>query len=116
MHTQDANQSISPTKGRKRRWVVVVGSGAVLAILAVAAFWFIEHRSGAKAVSRAPGSSASVFKPQASVPSDRLIAGSGNQSYGRRSDEGTDSYRPRDEPHDPNLSSRPRDRKTQRIS
>ena len=74
MHTQDANQSISPTKGRKRRWVVLVGSGAVLAILAVAVFWFIEHRSGAKAVSRAPGSSASVFKPQASVPSDQVIA------------------------------------------
>jgi membrane fusion protein, heavy metal efflux system len=74
MHTQDANQSISPTKGRKRRWVVLVGSVAVLAILAVAVFWFIEHRSGAKAVSRAPGSSASVFKPQASVPSDQVIA------------------------------------------
>ena len=74
MHTQDANQSISPTKGRKRRWVVLVGSGAVLSILAVAVFWFIEHRSGAKAVSRAPGSSASVFKPQASVPSDQVIA------------------------------------------
>jgi cobalt-zinc-cadmium efflux system membrane fusion protein len=74
MHTQDANQSISPTKGRKRRWVVLVGSGVVLAILAVAVFWFIEHRSGAKAVSRAPGSSASVFKPQASVPSDQVIA------------------------------------------
>ena len=74
MHTQDANQSISPTKGRKRRWVVLAGSGAVLAILAVAVFWFIEHRSGAKAVSRAPGSSASVFKPQASVPSDQVIA------------------------------------------
>jgi cobalt-zinc-cadmium efflux system membrane fusion protein len=74
MHTQDANQSISPTKGRKRRWVVLVGSGAVLAILAVAVFWFIEHRSGAKAVSRATGSSASVFKPQASVPSDQVIA------------------------------------------
>ena len=74
MHTQDANQSISQTKGHKRRWVILVGSGGVLAILALAVFWFIEHRSGAKAVSRAPGSSASVFKPQASVPSDQVIA------------------------------------------
>jgi RND family efflux transporter MFP subunit len=71
MHTQDANQSISPTKGRKRRWVVLAGSGA---ILAVAVFWFIEHRSGAEAVSRVPRSSASVFKPQARVPSDQVIA------------------------------------------
>jgi cobalt-zinc-cadmium efflux system membrane fusion protein len=68
MHTQDANQSISQTQGHKRRWVILVGSGAVLAILALAVFWFIEHRSGAKAVSHTPVSSPSVSRLQASVP------------------------------------------------
>jgi RND family efflux transporter MFP subunit len=74
MHTQDAHQSISQTKGHKWRWVVLVGSGAVLAILAPAVFWFIEHRSGTKAVSRAPAPSTSVSMPQASVPSDEVTA------------------------------------------
>src|SRR5215472_12418048 len=74
MHSEDANQSISQAKGRKWRWVVLGGSGAILAILAVAVFWFIEHRSGAKAVSRAPGSSPSVSKPQTSGPSDDVTA------------------------------------------
>jgi len=62
--------------GHKRRWVVVVGSGAVLTILAFAVFWFIEHRSGAKAVSRTPASSPDASKPQAIVPSDDATAAS----------------------------------------
>jgi cobalt-zinc-cadmium efflux system membrane fusion protein len=74
MDTKDTNESISQRRGTKRRWVVLVGCGAVLAIVTVAVFWFIEHRSGAKAVSRAPGSSPSVSKPQASVPSDDVTA------------------------------------------
>src|SRR6266849_6184481 len=74
MDTQEANQSNSQTMGHKRRWVVVVGSGAVLTILAFAVFWFIEHRSGAKAVSRTPASSPTVSRPQASVPSDGVTA------------------------------------------
>jgi len=74
MHTQDANQSISQTKGRKRRWVVLAGCGAVLAILALAVFWFIEHRIGPKPVSPAPASSPGVSMPQASVPSDEVTA------------------------------------------
>jgi RND family efflux transporter MFP subunit len=44
----------------------------VLAILAIAVFWFIEHRSGTEAVSRAPTSNPSVSVPQASVPSDEV--------------------------------------------
>jgi cobalt-zinc-cadmium efflux system membrane fusion protein len=74
MHIQDANQSNSQTKGHMRLWVVLVGSGAMLAIMAIAVFWFIEHRSGVKAVSRALGSSPSVSKRQASVPSDEVTA------------------------------------------
>jgi len=74
MDTQEANQSNSQTMGHKRRRVVLVGSGAVLAILAFAVFWFIEHRSGAKAVSRTPASSPTVSRPQASIPSDVVTA------------------------------------------
>jgi RND family efflux transporter MFP subunit len=76
MHTQDANQLVSETNGRKRIWGVLVGSGAALAILAIAVVWFIEHRGGTKPVSRAPASSPEVSKPQAIVPPNEATAAS----------------------------------------
>ena len=70
MHTKDTNKSISETQGHKWRWVVFVGSGAMLAILALAASWFMQHRGVTKPVSRAPASSPGASKPQAIVPAD----------------------------------------------
>src|SRR5713101_8035337 len=74
MHTKDTNESISETQGHKRRWVVLVGSGAMLAILALAGFWFMQHRGGTKPVSRASASSPGASKTQAIVPSDDATA------------------------------------------
>jgi cobalt-zinc-cadmium efflux system membrane fusion protein len=74
MHTKDTNESISPTKGHKRRWLLLVGSGAMLAILAIAGFWFMQHGGGTKPVSHAPASSPTASKPQPIVPSDEATA------------------------------------------
>lgn len=74
MHTKDANESISPAKGRKRRWPILVGSGAMLAILASALFWFMQHGGGTKPVSHTPASSPAASKPQPTVPSDEGTA------------------------------------------
>jgi cobalt-zinc-cadmium efflux system membrane fusion protein len=74
MHTKDTNESISPTKGHKRRWSVLVGSGALLAILAITGFWFMQHGGGMKPVSHAPASSPTASKPQPIVPSNEVTA------------------------------------------
>ena len=70
MDTKDTNESVSETQSHKRRWVVLVGCGAMLAILALAGFWYMQHRGGTTPVSRAPASSPGASKPQAIVPSD----------------------------------------------
>src|SRR5258708_24925264 len=71
MHT---NESISPTKGHKRRWLILVGSGAMLAILAIAGLWFMQRGGGTKPVWHAHASSPPASKPQPSVPSDEVTA------------------------------------------
>src|SRR5260370_5777257 len=76
MHTKDTNGSISPTKGHKRRRVVLVGSGAMLAILAIAGLWFMNQVGGPKPVSHALASSPTASKPEAIVPSDGATAAS----------------------------------------
>ena len=75
MHTKDTNESISETQGHKRRWGVLVGSGAMLVGLALA-FWYMQQLSGTKPVSRAPASRPGASKPQAIVPSDDATAAS----------------------------------------
>src|SRR5260370_36708234 len=76
MHAKDTNGSILPTKGHKRRRVVLVGSGAMLAILAIAALWFMQQGGRPKPVSHALASSPPASKPQAIVPSDDATAAS----------------------------------------
>ena len=73
MHTKDTNESISPVKGHKRRWLVLVSSGALLAIVAIAGLWFMQ-RPGTKPVPHAPASSPTASRPQPIVPSDALTA------------------------------------------
>jgi cobalt-zinc-cadmium efflux system membrane fusion protein len=70
MHKQDTNESILATQRRKRRRFVLIGfigSGGIVAILALAGFLFIEHRGGTKPISRAaavnPGSKAQAIAP-----------------------------------------------------
>ncbi len=74
--TKDTNESISPAKSRKRRWLLLAGSGAILAILAIVGFWFMQHGGGTKPVSHAPASRPGASKPQAIVPSDGATAAS----------------------------------------
>jgi len=74
MDTKDTNQSISEIQHHKRSWVALVGSGAVLVILALAGFWFFEQHSGTKPVSRIAVSSPDVSKRSAAVPSDSTTA------------------------------------------
>jgi len=69
MHTKDTNESIPETRSHKQRWVVLVGSGAMLAGLALAGFWYMKHCGGTKPVSRAPASRSGASKSQAIVPS-----------------------------------------------
>src|SRR5258708_150395 len=76
MHTQDTNQSSSETQGHRGRWVLQAGSGAMLAIIWLAVFWSIEHRSGAQPVSHVPASRPGASKLQAIVPSDEATAAS----------------------------------------
>src|SRR5216683_199368 len=78
MHAKDTNELISPTKGHKRRWLILVGSGAMLAILAIAGLWFMQHGGATKSVSRAPASSPTASKPLAAVPSDSATAAQGD--------------------------------------
>jgi cobalt-zinc-cadmium efflux system membrane fusion protein len=74
MHTNDTNKSISEMRSRKRRWVVLIGSGAMLAGLGLAGFWYMQQLGGTKPVSRAPASTPSASKPQAIVPSEGATA------------------------------------------
>ena len=74
MHTKDTNQSISPTKGHNRRWLMLMGSGAMLAILTIDGLWFMQRGGGTKPVSRAPAPSPTASKPQPIVPSDEVTA------------------------------------------
>jgi cobalt-zinc-cadmium efflux system membrane fusion protein len=76
MDTKDTNESISSTKGHKRRWLVLAGSGAMLAILAIAGLWFMQHGVGTKPVSHAPASSPIASKPPAIAPSNQATAAS----------------------------------------
>jgi len=76
MHTKDTNESISEMRSHKRRWVVLIGSGAMLAGLALAGFWYMQQLGGTKPVSRAPESKHSASKPQAIVPSEGATAAS----------------------------------------
>ena len=76
MHTKDTNDSISGMRSHKRRWVVLIGSGAMLAGLALAGFWYMQRQGGTKPVSRAPASRPGASKPQAIVPSDSAVAAS----------------------------------------
>src|SRR5258707_12432711 len=76
MHTKDTNESISATQGHKRRWVILIGPGALLAILALAGFWYMQHLGGTKPVSRVPSSSPGASTPQAIVASDDATAAS----------------------------------------
>src|SRR6266852_5451706 len=76
MDAKDTNESSSQTQGQKRRWVVLAAFGAILTILTLAGFWFMQHRGGTKPVSRAPASSPDASKPQAIVPSDDATAAS----------------------------------------
>jgi RND family efflux transporter MFP subunit len=46
----------------------------MLAILAIAGFWFMQHGRGTKPVSHAPASSPTASKPQPIVPSDEAAA------------------------------------------
>src|SRR6266853_636187 len=70
MHTKDTNESISEMRSHKRRWVVLIGSGAMLAGLALAGFWYMQQLGGTKPVSRASASRPGAPKSQAIVPSD----------------------------------------------
>src|SRR5579864_3713523 len=76
MHTKDTNESISEMRSRKRRWLVLIGAGAMLAGLALAGFWYMLRLGGTKPVSRAPASRPGASKPQAIVPSDGASAAS----------------------------------------
>jgi len=49
MHAKDTNESISQPRGHKRRWVVLVGSTAMLAILAIVGLWFMQRDGGTEA-------------------------------------------------------------------
>jgi cobalt-zinc-cadmium efflux system membrane fusion protein len=70
MHTKDTNESISEMRSHKRRWVLIIGSGAMLAGLALAGFWYMQQLGGTKPVSRASASRPGAPKSQAIVPSD----------------------------------------------
>jgi RND family efflux transporter MFP subunit len=70
MHTKDTNESISEMRSHKRRWVLIIGSGAILAGLALAGFWYMQPLGGTKPFSRASASRPSAPKSQAIVPSD----------------------------------------------
>src|SRR5262249_50957148 len=74
MHTKDTNESISLKTDHKRRWLVLVGSGVMLAIVAIAGLWFMQHGGGTKPVSDAPASSPTASKSQAVAPSDEVTA------------------------------------------
>src|SRR6266404_113880 len=87
MDTKNTNQSISETQGHRLRWVVLVGLGAMLAILVLAGLWFIENRGGAKPVSRAPASSPGASKPQAIVPSGDATAASADPEINLTADD-----------------------------
>jgi len=76
MHTKDTNESISEIRSHKRRWIVLIGAGAMLAGLALAGFWYMQRLGGAKPVSRAPASRPGASKPQAVAPSDSATAAS----------------------------------------
>jgi len=67
MGTEDTSKLASETQGHRRRWIVLAGSGAIVAILALAGFWFMRHAVGTKPVSRAPASSPGGSKAQAVV-------------------------------------------------
>jgi cobalt-zinc-cadmium efflux system membrane fusion protein len=70
----DTNKSISKAHGRKRRWAVLLGFGAMLAIVALAGFWFFENRGGTKPIPRAPASSPGASKTQGVPPSDAIAS------------------------------------------
>ena len=70
MHTKDTNESISKMRSHKRRWVVIIGSGAILAGLALTGSWYIQQLGGTKPVSRVSASRPGASKSQAIVPSD----------------------------------------------
>ena len=76
MDTKDTNESISQTPGNKRRWVMFVGSGVVLAILALAGFWLVQYHGGTQPVSHAPASILGASKPEAISHSDSATAAS----------------------------------------
>jgi membrane fusion protein, heavy metal efflux system len=76
MQTNDTNESISEMGSHKWRWVVLIGSGAMLAGLALAGFWYMQRLGGTKSVSRAPASRPGASKPQAIVNSDGATAAS----------------------------------------
>jgi cobalt-zinc-cadmium efflux system membrane fusion protein len=76
VHSKDTNESISEMRSHKRRWVVLIGSGAMLAVLAPTGFWYMQQRGGTKPVSRAPASRPGASKPPALVPSDGATAAS----------------------------------------
>ena len=77
MHTKDTNQEISRTRARKRRWTMLIGFGAMLAILASGGLWFTLHRGGARPSSRSPApSSPAPSEAQGTVPSDAANAAS----------------------------------------
>jgi cobalt-zinc-cadmium efflux system membrane fusion protein len=76
MHTKDTNESISEMRSHKRRWAVLIGSGAMLAGLALAGFWYMQRLGGTKPASRAPASRPGASKPPAIVSSDGATAAS----------------------------------------
>src|SRR5260370_19779263 len=74
MHTKDTNESISEKRSHKRPWVVLIGFGAMLAVLGLAGFWYMQQLGGTKPVSRAPASRPGASKPQAIIPSEGATA------------------------------------------
>jgi multidrug efflux pump subunit AcrA (membrane-fusion protein) len=74
MHTEDTNALISKKRGHKRLWVVLVGSGAMLSIVALVWFWLVRHGGGSEPVARVPASSPAGSKPLAAMPSDNTNA------------------------------------------
>jgi RND family efflux transporter MFP subunit len=87
MHTKDTNESISEMRSHKRRWVVLISSGAMLAGLALAGFWYMQQLGGTKPLSRAPASRPGTSKPQAIVASDGATAASTDPEINLTSDD-----------------------------